>query len=150
MTREELINKIVAYFEENEAEFDEVIEQADSYDGYLGDNRYYYMEDLDEIYRDTDPTELLNRAFYGHDDDNYTTDAHGDKHYSEFCPNRTYFYFNGYGNLVSTDFKDYTSYNDSYFAEKLIDGEYGDYVELPEEVQEMIDEFVNEEDDEEE
>lgn len=143
-TREELIKAIVNYFEENEAEFDEVIEQADSYDGILGDDRYYCMEDLDEFYHDTAPTELLNRVYYGHDADNYSTDSHGDKSYSEFCPNRTYFYYNGYGNLVSTDYKDYTSYNDEYFVGKLVDGEYGNYIDLPEEVQEMIDEFNEE------
>ena len=144
MTREELIKAIVDYFKDNESEFDEVIEQADSYDGYLGDNHYYHMEDLDDFYHDTAPTEFLNRVYYGYDDDNYTTDEHGNTHHSEFCPNRTYFYYNGYGNLVSTDYKDYTSYNDEYFAEKLIDGEYGNYIDLPEEVQEMIDEFNEE------
>lgn len=143
MTKENAIKAIVEYFKNNEEDFENVIEQADSYDGYLGDNRYYYMEDLDEFYRDTEPTEFLNRVYYGHDDDYYTTDEHGDKHYSEFCPNRTYFYYNGYGNLVSTDYKDYSAYNDEYFAEKLIDNEYGDYVDLPEEVKDIIEQYAN-------
>lgn len=143
MTKENAIKAIIEYFKNNEEEFENVIEQADSYDGYLGDNRHYYMEDLDEFYSDTEPTELLNRVYYGHDDDNYTTDEHGDKHYSEFCPNRTYFYYNGYGNLVSTDYKDYSAYNDEYFAEKLINNEYGNYVDLPEEVEDIIEKYAN-------
>lgn len=145
MTKENAIKAIIEYFKNNEEDFENVIEQADSYDGYLGDDRYYLMEELDEFYRDTEPTELLNRVYYGHDDDNYTTDEHGDKHYSEFCPNRTYFYYNGYGNLVSTDYKDYTVHNDSWFAEKLIDGTYEGYIDLPEEVEEIIEALENEE-----
>ena len=119
ITREEAIKAIVNYFNENESEFNTLIETADSYDGYLGDNRYYPMEDINEIYRDTDADEILTRAFYGHDEDCYTTDSHGERHYDAFNPNRDYFGYNGYGNLISTDYPDYSYYNDDYFAEKI-------------------------------
>lgn len=42
-TVEEIKEEIKAYFEENEEEYNEVIEDLDSYNGYLGDDRYYNM-----------------------------------------------------------------------------------------------------------
>ena len=100
------IKEIIAYFEENEEIFNACIEELDSYNGYLNDNRYYEMEMLNEFYNGTDPIELLQRAYYGRDDDTWTIDASGNKTYGEFNPNRDYFYYNGHGNLVSSDYKD--------------------------------------------
>lgn len=136
-TIEEIKNEILAYFQENENEFDEVIEELDNYNGYLGDDRYYNMEDLDEFYRDTEPTELLYRAFYGYDE--MYTDKDGN-HTEAFNPNRDYFRYNGYGNLVSTDVKDYTDRLDDWFIEAVIDNA-GQLYEIPDEVQELIDEL---------
>ncbi len=48
--------KIIAYFEENEDIFNSCIEELDSFNGYLKDNRYYEMELLDEFL--TAPTRL--------------------------------------------------------------------------------------------
>lgn len=143
---EELKDEILEYFEENETEFNEVIEDLDSYCGYLGDDRVYYMEELDELYYDMKPIDVLYRAFYGHDDDTYSTDSRGDREYGEFNPNRNYFYFNGYGNLVSTDFKDYSSQLDMNFVEKVIDN--ADNITLPNEVKELIYEICKVEDEE--
>ena len=143
---EELKDEILEYFENNEEEFNEVIEDLDSYCGYLGDDRYYYMEDLDELYHDQPATEILYRAFYGHDGDTWSTDSRGDRTYGEFNPNREYFYFNGYGNLVSSDYKDYSNRLDKYFVEKVIDN--ADNITLPSEVQELIDEICKAEDEE--
>ena len=133
--------KIIAYLEENEEEFTELIEDLDSWNGYLGDDRYYPMEDLNEFYRDTDPIELLYRVYYGHDDDNYTTDERGEKHYGEFNPNREYFYYNGYGNLVSSDYKDYSDKLDDWFVEKVIDNQ--SHLQISDELHELIDELEN-------
>lgn len=143
---EELKDEILEYFKNNEDEFNEVIEDLDSYCGYLGDDRYYYMEDLDELYHDQPATEVLYRAFYGHDADTWSTDSRGDRTYGEFNPNREYFYFNGYGNLVSSDYKDYSGRLDKYFVEKVIDN--ADNITLPNEVQELIYEICKEEDEE--
>ena len=52
---EELKNKIIEYFEENPSDFEEVIEELDSWCGYLGDDRIEDMEYLDEIYFDQKP-----------------------------------------------------------------------------------------------
>lgn len=119
MKRDRVIEKIIEYFKENEDIFNECIEELDSYNGYLGDDRYYYMDDLDELYSGVEPSEVLTRAFYGYDAETWTTDAHGDRTYGAFNPNREYFTFNGYGNLVSADYKDYSAYLDDYAVEDM-------------------------------
>lgn len=117
--RENTIEKIIEYFESNEEIFNQCIEELDNYNGCLNDNRYYEMELLNEFYHGTEPLEILRRAYYGRDDDTWTTDASGNKTYGEFNPNRDYFYYNGYGNLVSSDYKDYSAHLDSYLIEKM-------------------------------
>lgn len=144
-TRENAIQAIINYFEEHTEEFNDAIEMLDSYDGYLGDDRYFEMEMINEFYADTEPLELMNRIFYGHDEDNTWTDERGEKHYAEFNPNREWFTFNGYGNLVSSDYKDYSAHLDKWFAERLIEVSdiYED--EIPEEVKEIIESISDEE-----
>lgn len=122
------------YFEENEDEFNEVIEDLDSYNGFLGDDRYSNMEELDELYSGSTPTEILTRAFYGYDE--MYTDKDGN-HTEEFNPNRDYFRFNGYGNLVSTDVKDYSDHLDDDFINEVIDN--ANFLTLPTEIEEVID-----------
>ena len=124
--KESIINQIIEFFKNNEEIFNACMEELDSYNGYLGDDRYYCMEELDELYSDTRHIDLLYRTFYGHDDDTWTTDASGNKTYGEFNPNRTYFYYNGYGNLVSSDYKDYTGRLDHYAVEEM--SENRDYI----------------------
>ena len=130
MNKETAVAKIIEYFNENEEEFNEAIEELDSYNGYLGDDRYYEMYMLDEFYCNVAPTEFLQRVYYGHDEEN------GDS--SEFCPNREYFRYNGYGNLVSSDYKDYSDRLDEYFVESYLDNIY-DMYNVPAEVQDIID-----------
>lgn len=121
---ENTIKKIIEFFNENDEIFNACIEELDSYNGYLNDDRYYSMDELDEIYNGTDPLEILRRAYYGRDDDTWTTDASGNKTYGEFNPNREYFYYNGYGNLVSSDYKDYSAHLDRYAIEEMSDNRY--------------------------
>lgn len=128
-TYEEKINAIIEYFEANEETFNDCIEELDGYNGYLGDDRYYYMEDLNEFYRDVEPTELLYRAFYGHDEDG-----------EEFNPNREFFRYNGYGNLVSADYKDYSDFLDHYAIEEMKENrEYIDSIESDDELSKLFD-----------
>ena len=137
--------KLMQYFKENEDDFNDSIEELDSYNGYLGDDRYYAMEDLDELYSGCSATELLNRAFFGHDAENWHYDASGNKEYGAFNPNREYFYYNGYGNLVSADYKDYSDRLDSWFIENLI--ENADNLCLPDGVAEILAEAEDPEND---
>ena len=140
--RQDTINKIIDYFKSDEELFNSCIEELDSYNGYLGDDRYYSMYDIDEFYRDTEPSELLNRVYYGRDDDTYTTDSNGNKTYGEFNPNREYFYYNGYGNLVSSDYKDYSAHLDAYAIEAMSENRYYiDSIESDDELAALFDEL---------
>lgn len=112
-------NDIISYFRDNEDIFNEAIEELDSYNGYLADDRYYAMDDLDEILSGNDAITLLQRAYFGHDEDSWHTDSSGNKIYDSFNPNREFFRFNGYGNLVSADYKDYSAFLDSYCIEAM-------------------------------
>lgn len=149
--KENIINQIIEFFNNNEEIFNSCMEELDSCDGYLGDDRYYCMEELDELYSDTKPIDLLYRAFYGHDDDTWTTDASGNKTYGEFNPNRTYFYYNGYGNLVSSDYKDYTGHLDRYAVEEMSENRhYIDSIEEDEKLSALFDSLEEDEETEEE
>lgn len=141
---ENIIEKIIAYFEENENTFNNCIEELDSYNGYLSDDRYYEMETLQDLYHGTDPIELLQRAYFGHDEDTWHTDSRGEKEYGAFNPNRDYFKYNGYGNLVSTNHKDYSAFLDHYIVEELNKSRgYIDSIGSDEELTALFDELEN-------
>ena len=148
--RETTIKKIIDYFNNNEDLFNSCMEELDSYNGYLGDDRYYSMDELDEFYNGTEPLEILRRAYYGRDDDTYTTDSNGNKTYGEFNPNRDYFYYNGYGNLVSSDYKDYTAHLDEYAIEAMSENRsYIDTIADDDELTALFDELEQDENEEE-
>lgn len=136
-TREQIAADIMGFFEDNESAFIECIEDIDNYNGYLGDDRYYEMEMLDEFFSGDTPTEILRRTYYGHDADTW-------HNYGGFNPNREYFHFNGYGNLVSSSYKDYSCFNDIYLVQALSNNRehivsIGEYEELAE----LFDEYEN-------
>lgn len=140
--KNETVQKIITFFEENDDLFTECIEELDGYNGYLGDDRYYSMEYINEFYNNASPLDLLQRAYFGRDDDTWTTDASGDKTYGEFNPNRDYFYYNGYGNLVSSDYKDYSAHLDHWAIEAMSENRiYIDSIESDEELTALFDEL---------
>lgn len=148
--RETTIKKIIEFFNENEDLFNSCMEELDSYNGYLGDDRYYSMDELDEFYNGTEPLEIFRRAYYGRDDDTYTTDSNGNRTYGEFNPNRDYFYYNGYGNLVSSDYKDYTAHLDEYAIEAMSENRpYIDTIADDDELTALFDELEQDENEEE-
>lgn len=130
-----MYEKIKAYFEENEEIFNACVEELDSYNGYLGDDRYYPMDELDELMNGKSVTDLLNMAFFGYDEETWTTNSYGEKEYGAFNPNREWFTFNGYGNLVSADYKDYSAFLDDYAIEAM--SENRDYIDTIEEYDEL-------------
>ena len=134
-TTEEITADIIEYFKNNEDVFNDCMEELDSYNGYLGDDRYYPMDELDELYNGTEPSEILFRAFFGYDEETYTTDRDGNKTYGAFNPNRDYFRYNGYGNLVSADYKDYTGQLDNYAVESM--SENRDYIDAIDDNEEL-------------
>lgn len=123
---------LMELFQNDEQLFNSTIEELDSYSGYLGDDRYYSMDELPEQLSGLSAIDLLNRAYFGRDDDNWHTDAHGGKIYDSFNPNREYFYFNGYGNLVSANYKDYSAHLDDYFIDAIIENQ--NYLYLDDEI----------------
>lgn len=141
-TAEEITAAIIEFFKENEDVFNDCIEELDGYNGYLNDDRYYSMDELDELCTGTEPSEILRWAYYGYDAETYTTDGSGNKEYGQFNPNREYFTYNGYGNLVSADYKDYSAHLDNYAVEAMSENRnYIDTIEDNEELAELFDEL---------
>lgn len=56
-TAEEVTADIIAFFKGNEDIFNEAIEELDAYNGYLGDDRYFTMDELNEQYIGIEPKE---------------------------------------------------------------------------------------------
>ena len=141
-TTEEITADIIEYFENNEDVFNDCMEELDSYNGYLGDDRYYPMDELDELHNGTEPSEILRRAFYGYDEDTSATDRDGNKTYGAFNPNREYFRYNGYGNLVSADYKDYSGMLEPFAIEVMRENrDYIDSIDDNEELSALFDEL---------
>lgn len=141
-TQEAITADIAQYFKENEDIFNECIEELDSYNGYLGDNRWYDMDELDELYNGVQPSEILSRAFFGYDEETYTTDRDGNKTYGAFSPYRNYFRYNGYGNLVSADYKDYSGQLDKYAVKSMSENRrYIDSIEQSDKLAALFDEL---------
>lgn len=133
-TKEEIIQSIIEWFESNDDFFNIALEELDNWNGYLGDNRYYTMDELPELFSDV--MEALRRAYYG-----------------DFCPNHDWFTFDGYGNFVSSDLPDYSAYltedtiEDMYENRAHIDSISG-YDEIGELFDEL-DSYYNDEEEEE-
>lgn len=115
--------KMIEYFEDHQDEFADVIEAVDDYDGYLGDDRYYSMWDFDEMFSSTSPSDLAKMIYFG-----------------DFNPNHDYFRFNGYGNLESNEYKDYSDYIDGYAMDEIIDNVRHIRDSLSDEILEIIEE----------
>lgn len=147
-TKYEIRQELKDLFEDNEELFNEAIEELDSYNGYLGDDRYYFMEDLTN-YIDTSDlwSSLIYRMFYGRDDESFYLTSTGEKVYGQFNPNRDYFYYDAYDNLVSCDDKDYSNYLDDEFIDNLLENR--SYLNLDADVESLLDELENAEQEEE-
>ena len=123
MKREDVIAEIKEYLQENEDVFNDLYERLDSYvDNVIDDNeRWYPMEELNDLLEGKDPLEILQVGFYGEDEE-----------YESFNPDRKYFRFDGYAHLHSADSY---SYIDN-LSEGVIEEFYGyrnrlyDYSEL--------------------
>lgn len=143
-TAEKITNEIIAYFEEHEDTYNAAAEELDAYNGYLEDDRYYSMDELDEFYSGTEPSEILRRAFYGYDEEARITDASGNREYGAFNPNREYFRHDGCGNLVSADYKDYSGVLNCYIVKRMLENRnYIDTIDNVPELSELFDELEN-------
>lgn len=141
-TAETIKDEIYDYLKNNNDLFNRIIEELDSYNGYLGDDRYYYMEMLNEFYADAEPLELLQRVYFGYSEEEYITDQWGEKHRREFNPMHNYFRYNGYGNLVSTDYPDYSDHLDDYAIISMLENRaYIDSIEDEDDLAALFDEL---------
>ena len=87
MTTEKLEANITEYLESlRSSELFSIHSEFCSAANYC-DNEVFDMDDFEDLVSGWKPLELAQRIFYG-----------------DFNPNHGYFYFNGYGNLVSTDY----------------------------------------------
>lgn len=115
--------------------WNEYCERVNDYDSRIED-----MEMLDEIFSGQDAIYILQRAYYGHDQ--WSDD-------SEFNPNRAWFTFNGYGNLISLDWIGYNSYagkfgdciDEEAVVDYIIDNIDGLYCD---EITDILDDYENE------
>lgn len=141
-TKKAITADIIQYFKENEKVFNDCIEELDSYNGYLGDDRWYNMDMLPELVDTSDPFALLNRAYFGNDLMNWHYDEQHKKVYDSFNPNREYFRFNGYDNLEGTNWKDYRDHMDEYAVNAMAENRvYIDTINDDEELSALFDEL---------
>lgn len=132
-----LVDELMNYYRENMEDFANDIEELDDWTGCLYDEQIYPMDELNELFHGTEPDEILRRAFYGYDE---PVNKHEER--LPFNPNRNYFYFNGYGNLVSIDEKDYSAYLEESFIQEIIDNRYN--LTLSSGAEDVIDNYEDE------
>lgn len=128
-------NNIKEYLEENADVLNNLVEEINSENGDFEDDIFYPMYDLDELLSNQTPTEILFSASCGYDNDTSTDNRH-----ETFDATRDYFKFNGYGNLVSYSDIDYSDLIDD-----VIDELENGVVDLPDEIEDMIDSDEDEE-----
>ena len=89
----------------NDYDFDELVREygAEYVQEYYPDDMLYPMDEISEFI--TDVWEALRSSFFGYDYNPYR-----DENRDQFNPNRDYFAFNAYGNLVSIDAHDYVAW----------------------------------------
>ena len=131
--QQELLN----YYKRNSEDFADDIEELDSWNECLYEDKIFSMDELDEVLQDIEPSEILRSALFGHDE------SHGNLIKSSFNLNREYFHYNGFGNLVSTDERDYSDYLNDYFIQEIIDNK--SHLALSEGAQEIIDNYEDNE-----
>ena len=132
-----LVEELMNYYRENTEDFNRDIEELDNWTDCLYDDKIHLMEELNEFFEGAEPEEVLRCAFYGYDEP-----LNKNEQRQPFNPNREYFYFNGYGNLVSIDKVDYSDYLDNYFIQLIIDNRYN--LSLSSGAEEIIDNYEDE------
>lgn len=118
MKNNELFEQVKAVIEEMDGE--ELVYLWDEYCDAEGryDDRIEGMSNLPEILDISDGDgvfNLLNRFYYGHDANDENSSAN---------PNRDYFIFNGYGNIITSDYpSDFVDFDElaAYIAENSKD-----------------------------
>lgn len=87
MTREQAIRNYVEKLSGDDLAY--LIQHMNAYDGCFEEAAYYDMDEFDDIMSSYTPSDLAHVLYYG-----------------DFSPNADYFRLDGYGNVVSLDWKD--------------------------------------------
>lgn len=127
--------KIIEYFEDNEKEFNSVIEDLDSWNGYLNGERYWEMYMFDDDNMGRKPSEIAEDVYSGRDE-GYPN--------SSFNPNREYYYYDGLGRLVSADEKDYSDRLDEWFVKDVAENRNHLWLDGKDELNALLDEWEEE------
>lgn len=101
---------------------DEQVSLYNDYADYNGYDRIFGMDDLDDMLSGLTPSEILNKAYYG-----------------DFKPSNDYFMFNGYENLVSTDYPEDHWFSADELADYVFDNK--DTESFDRELEDLIDEY---------
>jgi hypothetical protein len=124
--RQYAYDKALEILNDEDDAFDEACEELDNWNGFLGDDRCYSMDEIDEFF--SRPSELVELM-------------------DEFDPNEQYFYYTAYGYVNTTDNK-HSVYSDDFSTEDVLDALIDNYshVDLTEsnELNEFINVLVNE------
>lgn len=136
ITREEIIEQIKEYFKNNTDEFDCLLEALDDDRDreYLGEDRYYPMDDFIELEADgRDTKELLEMVLNGS----------GDR--GGFSLDEKYYRYNGWGFLESTDCRDYSWWISTATIEDISENysRYSRYCRTPLELDELFEMLEN-------
>lgn len=129
MTQEQKVNEIENII--NNLSDDEMVDLNNEYQGWVnGDNYIYSMDDFDEIMDGKTPSEIANMVTYG-----------------DYNPFNMWFWFNGYGNVVSGDCPEYSNgWDVTAIAEYCVDEDEDFGFD---EIREILDEDEDEDEDEE-
>lgn len=129
---EELRDRVYEILGDNDDILKEVLEELDNWNGYLGDNRYYPMDELED-FANGNAYDWIIKACRGSDADDPS---------AGFNPFSNYFRFDGYGDLVSTNYPDYSDQIDDYLITELIEN-YNNITIYDSELDEILKELVN-------
>jgi hypothetical protein len=113
---------VLNWLEDNEDEFNDAIEELDSWNGYLGDDRWYEMSEFDELMCHLSPSDIVASL-----DDSFNI-------------NDWYFRYGVYG-VESADYKDYSDYLGEGFVDDLVENK--DHLCLDKELEEMLDKLAD-------
>ena len=130
-----VIDKAIDYFEDNRDEYDECLDELNHWEDYTrehSDTIYEPMDYFDDYFSDVgsileDVVDRLDSSFSSRDE---------------------YFYFDGYGNICSTDEHEYEDMLDSDFIDALYYDK--DRIDLPAYIEKLFDAYDDDEDEDDE
>lgn len=101
-TVDEVLSVCEQWFYHQDDDFIEAVEALDDWNGWLGDDRRYEMYEIGDCLGHLTITEFVDIL-----DSNFDKDEE-------------YFYIDSWGEICSTDYKDYNDYLDRYFVETFL------------------------------